>query len=737
MSHPHKSLCLAISLALSGLSLPAFAETESADSDAEALESLTVTASADASAEGLMEAYAGGQVATGGRAGILGNLDYMDSPFSITSYTNELIQDRQAKSVGDVLQNDPGVRVARGFGNFQEAYIIRGFVLNSDDIAYNGLYSVLPRQYIATELFERVEVLRGASSFLTGASPSGGAIGGSINLLPKRAPNEDLNRLTVGTDHFEQGYVSADVARRFGEDKQFGVRVNTAYRDGGSAIDDEETQLGLFSVGLDWRGDRARLSADIGWQDNQMDETRTNVTLSGADISGIPSAPDSDSNWAQPWSYSDEEDVFGTLRGEFDFTESITGWAAYGFRRTRERNSYANLTVGNSQTGAGAYSRFDTNRKDDVDTAELGLNGSFDTGAVKHDWVLSAAFFDLDSRSAFGFVPAGTTNLYEPVDGPRPDFSAGTDLSSPPKNYSTEMESYAIGDTLSFWDERFALTLGIRHQRLKSIDYDNLSQKVGEYSEAENTPVVGAVFKLTPAVSLYANYIESLRAGETAPDSIGGTALANAGQSLDPYVAEQTEFGVKFDTGSFGAGLAYFTTEKPRAFFDSSTNQLSQSGEDKHEGIELTGFGMATENVKLLGGVTWLDTKQDKTGDPSLDGNQVIGVAEWQATIGAEWQVPFMDGLALDARTIYTSSMYVDSENELEVPSWTRVDAGARYTFDVQGKALTLRARVHNVFDRDYWASAGGYASPRGDTANGYLVLGAPRTVTLSASMDF
>ena len=61
--------------------------------------------------------------------------------------------------MADVVQNDPSVRVARGFGNFQEAYFIRGFVLGSDDTAYNGLYSLLPRQYIAAELFERVEVL--------------------------------------------------------------------------------------------------------------------------------------------------------------------------------------------------------------------------------------------------------------------------------------------------------------------------------------------------------------------------------------------------------------------------------------------------------------------------------------------------------------------------------------------------------------------------------------------------
>ena len=124
--------------------------------EAKTLSTVTVNASADASAQGLSPAYPGGQVARGGRAGVLGTRDAMETPFSITSYTNELIQDRHARSVGDVLQNDPTVRVARGFGNFQESYFIRGFLLGSDDTAYNGLYSLLPRQYIATELFERV-----------------------------------------------------------------------------------------------------------------------------------------------------------------------------------------------------------------------------------------------------------------------------------------------------------------------------------------------------------------------------------------------------------------------------------------------------------------------------------------------------------------------------------------------------------------------------------------------------
>jgi iron complex outermembrane receptor protein len=67
--------------------------------------------------------------------------------------------------VGDVLKNDPVVRTTRGFGSFQESYMIRGFIANSDDLMYNGLFGILPRQYVASEMIERVEVLYGASAF--------------------------------------------------------------------------------------------------------------------------------------------------------------------------------------------------------------------------------------------------------------------------------------------------------------------------------------------------------------------------------------------------------------------------------------------------------------------------------------------------------------------------------------------------------------------------------------------
>lgn len=726
-----KPLTLSIALALSSANSFAIAAEASEEERAVELDSLTVTASADASAEGLSPAFEGGQVAEGGRAGILGTRDHLETPFSITSYTNDFIQDRQAKSVGDVLQADPGVREARGFGNFQESYFIRGFILNSDDIAYNGLYSLLPRQYIATELFERVEVLRGASAFLTGATPSGGGIGGTINLLPKRAPNYPLTRMTVGTEHGEQGYASLDVGRRFGDEQQFGVRVNAAYRDGGTSIEDEQTNLSLFSVGLDYRGDKLRLSADIGSQDNELDETRTNVTLSG--VTHIPSTPDADSNWAQPWSYSDEDDVFGTFRAEYDFNDNVTGWAAYGMRRSNESNSLANLTVSDIN-GDGSFFRFDNKREDRVDTGEIGLRGKLQTGSVGHDWVVSYSYFNQETKNAFLFdFDTFATNLYNPQYYSQPQLNGSELLANsldPALNAVTKLNSFAIGDTLSFFDDTVLLTLGLRHQTLdvRDLGYDYNNFSGSEYKERELTPALGLVYRHNKQLSVYANYIENLQQGGSVPVDMG---YANAGEALEPFVSEQYELGLKYETDSMGYGLAYFTTDRPRNDVDIANNVYGVEGEDNHQGVEFTFYGKATDDIKLLGGVTWLDAEQKDTGDSSIEGNDVIGVAEWQATVGAEWDVPQFDNLALDTRVIYTGSRYADNANTLKVDDWTTVDIGARYVVALGNQDLTLRARVHNLFDRDYWASVGGFPN------NGYLVLGAPRTVSLSAAIDF
>lgn len=739
----HSPIAIAACLMVSG----AYAQQTTDSTNAapeQTLGTIVVNASADASAGGLSKPYAGGQVARGGRVGILGTQDNMDVPFNITSYTNELIQNQQARSVADVLRNDPSVRVARGFGNFQESYFIRGFLLGSDEVAYNGLYSLLPRQYVAAELFERVEVLKGANTFLTGAAPGGGGIGGSINLLPKRAPNDPLTQLTVGGGSGTQGSVAADIARRFGPDSNTGVRLNAVRREGNTGVDDEKTELSVLAVGVDWRSRDLRLSADIGHQDNKLKRARTNVTL-GAGLTSIPSAPDNDSNWAQDWSYSNERDTFGTFRAEYDLSENTTAWGAVGMRRSTEENSLSNITVTNAATGAANTRRADNYREDIVKSAEIGIRTKLRTGAVGHTLVASASTYYLSSENAYSWSPAGgiSTNLYNPIYVAPPatttPITTGGIMNDPNVTTRKQFNSIAIGDTLSFADDRVLLTLGARQQKLdvRSYDYYTGAQKTdssGGYDKSRISPVAGLVWKATDRLSAYANYIESLAQGAVAPLTDGGRTVTNGNAVFSPYVAKQKEIGLKYDAGRIGGGIAFFTTDKPSSLVTQTsptTSVFSVNGEDRHQGVEITVYGEATRNLKVLGGLTLLDAEQKKTSNGATDGNKVIGVPDVQANIGLEWNVPGIPGLSLDSQVVSTGRTYANNANTQRVPGWTRLDLGARYLSEVGGKLVTWRARVNNATDRDYWASVGGYPG------SGYLVLGSPRTVVVSATIDF
>ncbi|MBY7946302.1 TonB-dependent siderophore receptor [Vibrio fluvialis] len=671
--------------------------------------------------------YQGGQVARSGRAGILGNQDFMDTPFSSSNYTSKLIEDQQAKSVGDVLKNDPTVRQAVGYGNFQELYMIRGFPVYSDDMTLNGVYGILPRQYVAAEMLERVEVFRGANSFVNGAAPGGSAIGGSINLVPKRAGSEPLTRVTLGTQSGGQAYGAMDVARRFGDNQENGVRVNVVARNGDDAVDDQETQLGVLSLGFDHQGENFRMSADLGYQDHHIDAPRPSVTPGSA----IPSLPSSEANYAQDWTYTDEKQLFGVVRGEYDFSSQTTGWIAGGMRRGKEHNLLANPTA-DADGNLTAY-LFENVREDTVMSGDTGVRHEFSTGSVGHTVVVSGSVYQ--SRSKNAYVMSSSTNVGSLYDYDSLDQFAGLyyggSLSDPKETERVTYSSAALADTLSLFDDQVKVMLGARLQRVetKSFDY-NSGDESSSYGSTALTPSVGVVYQPMLDVSLYANYSEALLPGEIAPSTNNGSDVANAGEVLKPNRSEQYEVGAKYDNGSYGAVVSLFQISKPSYMYDSN-NYYTDNGEQRNRGIELSAFGEPIESVKVLGGVTLIDAEIVKSATTASEGKQAIGVPKVQANVNIEWATPFVEGLTLEGRTLYTGSQYASADNSLELPSWTRFDLGARYGMKLGDNALTLRARVDNVTDKSYWASAGGYPG------SNYLVQGAPRTFVLSASYDF
>jgi iron complex outermembrane receptor protein len=369
-------------------------------------------------------------------------------------------------------------------------------------------------------------------------------------------------------------------------------------------------------------------------------------------------------------------------------------------------------------------SRFDNVREDDVRTGEVGVRTEFKTGKVSHKLSASASSFHAESKNAYGMSDfAGfPSNLYRPVDvtAPSSGFFTGGNMRNPLLTQKSILSSVAIADTIGLMDGRLLVTVGARYQKIKDYGYDyTTGAPNAAYEKGELTPVAGIVYKPLKGVSVYANYSEALQKGPVA----FGTDIVNNGEVFAPFVSRQKEAGVKYDGGKLGMSAAVFTTSRPSGAV--VERRFGIYGAQRNRGLELNVFGMPMQGLRLLGGLTLLDAEQE------ISGKDVIGVPKTQLNLGADWNVPGVQGLSLNARVLYTAKQYANDANTQQLPSWTRLDIGANYLLRFMDRDLTLRARIDNLTDKSYWASAGGYPG------YGYLVQGGPRSVAVSASVDF
>lgn len=674
----------------------------------------------------LSEPYAGGQVARGGRVGMLGERDVMDTPFNLSSYTSELIQNQQANSIADVLANDASVRTVNdGQGSVAgtgDEFQIRGFPVRNQDVSFNGLYGMLPLRTIAMDAVERVEVLKGPTALLNGMSPRG-SVGGGINVVPKRAGDEPLTRLTTTYQSDSRFGGMIDLGRRFGDNNEFGIRFNGSYRDGDTAVRNQSNQLGTAVVALDYRGDKLRISLDAGHQTNDIDAPGDSGVLIFGDNLPVPRAPKASKGYSPDWGYSRSRDNYGVLRAEYDITPQLTVFGGVGYRRSENRYLYADpIVVG--QGGDLLMRPYYWPSYEQNTSSVWGARGNFNTGPVKHEVSLSYSTFEQRAGYydyyIFGMSPS---NLYDPAEIPKPSIDGLS--SSPPRTSLLKLPTIALADTLSFAGDRVQFTAGVRHQTVQATNYSYVTGKeTSHYDKSAVTPAFGLVVKPWDHVSLYANYIEGLTTGPIAP---AGTS--NAGEIFAPIKTKQVEAGVKVDFGSVTTTLGLFQIKQPAGLttFSDGVTRYDVSGEQRNRGVELNAFGELAPGVRLLGGVTYIQPKMTRTASADTEGNSAVGVPRWMANIGMEWDPSFAPGVTLSARALSTSWQYQNLENTRRIPGWTRWDLGVRYATRAFDHPVTLRATVNNVFGKDYWSSA----------SEGYLRLGSPRSVMLSASVDF
>ncbi|WP_228156947.1 TonB-dependent receptor [Acinetobacter sp. WCHAc060042] len=684
-------------------------------------EEVSILPALKSEAQAQQQNYADGKLAKEAKLGALGNKSVIDTPFSVTTYTAKTISDNQAATVSEVLKNDPSIRETTNSGHLNENIQIRGFSVGFEDYNINGLYGMAPTGRIPTDIIDSVTVLKGPNALVAGMAPAG-SVGGVVMAQTKRA-NQDLTR--VSASYEDDGYYKSgfDVARRLGNNKEFGVRVGGSYGQGEHIIDGMDDTNSTGVVALDYTTDKLKLNFDAYAVRDKRDNGSP-VMVSMGTIKQVIAAPSGDSNFF-PNIHGEQSSQYLGVSGEYKFSPDLKVFGGAGYTE-KEYSGHifgTRMIVQNATTGAASSQYYRVGYQEHAVAANLGLEGKFDTGAIQHTLGLRADYLTRNYwQHSAATSNAFNTNLYNPI------VDASEQM---PTSYPTIVPyadnryvSYTLTDQMSMLDDKLQVILGARYQ---DIDTKNLYKKT-KYSSDKLSPSLGLVVKpFGEDLSFYASYVEGLSEGVTVSDITYPTAT-NKGETLAPYQTKQYELGTKYQVGSWLNTLALYQIEKPEVYQDTVTKAVKDDAETRSRGIEFSTAGQLTEDLSLMANLAYIDAEYVKSGTASQVGNTVIGTPDFTAGLGMDYKIPVVDGLSVNARASYVSEQYLNTDNSLELPDYTILDLGAKYATKIGGVNTTFRANVNNLTDEKYWSGVFG---------SNYAILGAGRTYKLGVTFDF
>ena len=242
-----------------------------------------------------------------------------------------------------------------------------------------------------------------------------------------------------------------------------------------------------------------------------------------------------------------------------------------------------------------------------------------------------------------------------------------------------------------------------------NLKYRNSS---GNLSFEKTTPVIGAVWKISPAFNIYANYgkgFETPTLIEIAYDSSAGTG-PNLG--LKPSESDNYEIGLKAfvnDNTRVNAAIFRTNTDKEIVVSQSGTYAVyANAGKTKRQGLEISADSQLPNNFGLYGAYTYLDAKFDSTfsssGNTIESGNYIPGTYRNQVYGELSWKAPGIGFYsALEGR--YNSKVYIDDRNTDAAHSYTIFNIRAGFQQNINNWRFSEYLRVENLFDKDYIGS--------------------------------
>ncbi|WP_200176901.1 TonB-dependent siderophore receptor [Ectothiorhodospira shaposhnikovii] len=505
-----------------------------------------------------------------------------ETPQSISVVTRQEMDDFALTSIDKVMEHTPGVSIVT-YDSERTVYFARGFAINN--FQYDGIPMERDSGYSAGNtlsdmaIYDRVEVLKGATGLLTGS----GDPGATINLIRKKPTHEFQGHVSVGTGTWNNYRTEVDVSGPLNAEGTVRGRAVAAYQDRESHMDGYRRKTPVFYGILETDlspGTLLTIGAD--YQDNKP----TRSTWGGIpiyDTEGNFNKRSRSFNNGAKWSGWEQytRTAFATLEHYFD-----NDWVAK-LQLNHQVNGYdaplGAVGGGNPDPTDGSGTSMWVGRyvgKTRANAADFYASGPFDLFGRKHELVLGGSisnrrWTNKGDGPNIGY-PTSVGNFYEwNGNVPQPNWNDPAAWHGENDETTREKGVYSTAR----WNLRDDLKL-ITGVRLSSYKRESMKES------GVAVPYLGLVYDLNDTYSAYGSYTGIFKPQNNRDES---------GSTLDPLEGINMELGLKgtFFGGRLNASAAIFQLEQDN--FAEATGGLTPDGGTAYRAIS----GVKSEGYEL------------------------------------------------------------------------------------------------------------------------------------------
>lgn len=687
--------------------------SQAADTTAKDGETLTVTADPNATAEAT-----NGYQPLNTSTATLTNMPMLDIPQVVNTVSDKVLADQHATTLDEALYNVSNVVQTNTLGGTQDAFVRRGFGANRDgSIMTNGLRTVLPRSFNAAT--ERVEVLKGPASTLYGILDPGGL----INVVTKRPEKIFGGSISATSSSFGGGTGQIDVTGPI-EGTRLAYRLTGEYQDEDYWRNFGNERSTFIAPSLTWFGDDATVSVLYSHRDYKTPFDRGTIfdlnTKKAVDV-------DRKTRFDEPFNVTDGQSDLAQLNAEYRLNSQWTAKFDYSYSQDKYSDNQARVMAYDSKTGTltrrvdatqGSTQRMHSTRAD--------LQGNVDIAGFYNEILTGVSYenYDLLRTDMMRCKNVKGFNIYNPVYG---KLDECTTVSAADSDQTLKQESYsAYAQDALYLTDKWIAVAGLRYQYYTQYAGKGRPFNVNTDSRDEQwTPKLGLVYKLTPAVSLFANYSQTFMPQSSIASYIG---------DLPPETSNAYEVGAKFDLfDGITANIALFDIHKRNVLYNESVGGetiAKTAGRVRSQGVEVDLAGSLTENTNIIASYGYTDAKVLE--DPDYAGKPLPNVPRHTGSLFLTYDIHNAfagNTLTLGGGGHGVSRRSATNGADYYLPGYFVADAFAAYKMNLQ-YPVTLQVNVKNLFDKTYYTSSIA-------TNNLGNQIGDPREVQFTVKMEF